>query len=636
MSSIPLKKSMSSQLDLFPSTEIAAAPATTVQVERERARPVDEIQLLGNITVLHPVARRCAKPVDAHLRYVSHGPFKMTSDGLTMDAKGSAGKETEASPAPVSGPFEVIGVSRNTTGGEWGLWLQWLDRDRRIHRKLVPTASLHGDTGALCQSLAREGLFIESQRHRELARYLNGVNVASRVTVVDRTGWHEIADRQVFVLPRETIGSSGGETVVLEGAASAPYGSRGNLNQWRIGVAALVSGHHLPVLAISAALAGPLLHLAGAEGGGLHFFGESSKGKTTILQAAASVWGRGGTPGFVRAWRATANGLEGAAALASDTVLILDEMGVVDARDASAAIYGLANGAGKQRAAQDGSLREPKSWRVIVISSGEVPLESKLSEGKAKPRAGQLIRVLDIPSDRGTGFGVFDHGGDSKDAGVLSRAIKDSAVESYGLAGPEFVRLIIDKEISAGVVKGMVAEFVGRQCPPGADGQCERAAQRLGVIGTAGELATSLGVTPWQAGEAADAAAWAFRQWLSNRGGTEPAEARQAVTQVRLFFEQYGEARFDSLDDDESKSSPNRAGWRKCEGGKQEWLIPPEIWKSEICDGLNPTFVAQTLSKRGVLDRVKDGFQSVRKIGGSNRRVYVINAGIYAGREDAA
>jgi uncharacterized protein (DUF927 family) len=91
------------------------------------------------------------------------------------------------------------------------------------------------------------------------------------------------------------------------------------------------------------------------------------------LQAAASVWGRGGTPGFVKAWRATANGLEGAAALASDTVLILDEMGVVDARDAAAAIYGLANGAGKQRAAQDGSLREPKSWRVIVISRRRGP-----------------------------------------------------------------------------------------------------------------------------------------------------------------------------------------------------------------------------------------------------------------------
>ena len=116
------------------------------------------------------------------------------------------------------------------------------------------------------------------------------------------------------------------------------------------------------MLAISAALAGPLLHMARGEGGGFHFFGQSSKGKTTIFQAAASVWGRGATPGYLRAWRATANGLEGGAALATDTALILDEMGVLDPREAC-------NGnlcAGQRRRAsneprRDGALREPKS-----------------------------------------------------------------------------------------------------------------------------------------------------------------------------------------------------------------------------------------------------------------------------------
>ena len=107
---------------------------------------------------------------------------------------------------------------------------------------------------------------------------------------------------------------------------------------WQAGVGTLASGHVLPVLAMSAALAGPLLHLAGQEGGGVHFHGPSSRGKTTLLQAAASVWGRGGSPGYVRAWRATANGLEGAAASATDTALILDEFGQVDGREAAAAV----------------------------------------------------------------------------------------------------------------------------------------------------------------------------------------------------------------------------------------------------------------------------------------------------------
>ena len=147
----------------------------------------------------------------------------------------------------------------------------------------------------------------------------------------------------------------------------------------------------LPVLAISAALAGPLLHLAGQEGGGVNFFGQSSRGKTTLLQMAASVWGRGASPGYVRAWRATANGLEGAAASASDTALILDELGQVEGREAAAALYSLSNGGGKVRAARDGAMREPKSWRVMVLSTGELPVEAKLVRGSRAQGAGRAI-----------------------------------------------------------------------------------------------------------------------------------------------------------------------------------------------------------------------------------------------------
>ena len=85
------------------------------------------------------------------------------------------------------------------------------------------------------------------------------------------------------------------------------------------------------------------------------------------------AFGGGRTPGYVRTWRATANGLEGAAAGATDTALILDELAQVEARDLAAALYMLANGAGKARAHRDGGLREPRAWRVLTISSGEVP-----------------------------------------------------------------------------------------------------------------------------------------------------------------------------------------------------------------------------------------------------------------------
>jgi putative DNA primase/helicase len=53
------------------------------------------------------------------------------------------------------------------------------------------------------------------------------------------------------------------------------------------------------------------------------------------------------------------------------------------------------------------------------------------------------------------------------------------------------------------------------------------------------------------------------------RGGTEPAEVRQAIEQVRLFIEQNGESRFE-LWTIPARPVNNRAGWRKGSGPDRE------------------------------------------------------------------
>ncbi len=462
--------------------------------------------------------------------------------------------------------------------------------------------------------------------------YLSKLRPKRRVTIVTRTGWHDIGRQSVFVLPGETtIGPRGGERVILD-AVSGLYEARGSLEEWRDGAAKLASGHVLAVLAISTALAGPLLHLGGVEGGGVHFFGPSSKGKTTLLRLAASVWGRGETPGYVRSWRATANGLEGAAASATDTVLVLDEVGQVEAREMGAALYALSNGSGKARAARDGALREPKSWRVLTLSSGEVPVDAKLMEERGrKSRAGQLVRMLDIPAARA--FGVFDHAEPNGDAAALAKACKQTAMSAYGTAGPEFVRRLIADGVTGDDVRALVAGFTAALVPPGADGQVDRAAQRLGLIMAAGELATEFGLTGWREGEARAAAAWALKQWIDGRGGTEAAEVRQAVEQVRLFIEHHGEARFQNLHDPDARPVSNRVGWREGQGEDQRWLIPSEVWKAEVCAGLDPKLVARVLAGCGMIERAPDGFQPVHKIAGKPLRVYVVTPRILDGGE---
>jgi putative DNA primase/helicase len=570
--------------------------------------------------------------------FVSWGQFTMNSSGLTVTIVKGKGDSKEETESRVSGAFEVLGRARDTSSRGWGRWLRWRDADGRPHTRHVTDAALQGDPGSLCAMLADEGLHIVRGQQRELCTYLNGCDVSGRVTIVSRTGWHDVSGGRVFVLPAEIIGAAGAERVILDASATGPYEPNGLLEAWRERVGQAVRDHVIPTLAVSTALAGPLLAIANQEGGAVNLFGTSSRGKTTVAQAAASVWGRGSSPGFVRTWRATANGLEGIAASATDTVLVLDELGVVEARDAAAAIYGLANGTGKARAARDGSLRDPKTWRTLILSTGELPIEGKLAEDKGRrAKAGQLVRMLDISADRGLGFGVFDHGGADGDASKIADGIKRAAISNYGTAGPEFVRRLLkeDPEALARHLRTVIDNFVANNIPQGSDGQVIRAAQRLGLIGAAGEIARAFGICPWTEGAAFEAATWALNRWIEGRGGAQAAEQRQAVEQVRRYIEANGEARFESVEGDDRGAVHNRAGWKSGKGDEQEWWVLPEMWKSEICSGMDATAVARFLVEAGMMKRVEGSFQSVRKIAGANRRVYVLTSAILAGAAHA-
>jgi Domain of unknown function (DUF927) len=114
-------------------------------------------------------------------------------------------------------------------------------------------------------------------------------------------------------------------------------------------------------------------------------------------------------------------------------VLAAGQLGVGEARDVAAAIYTLANGRGKQRAKRDGSAQKPREFRVPVISTGEVPIQAKITEDQVrKARGSQSVRILDIPADREKDCGVFDFPGAFADTRQLVDAIKMTATTDYG------------------------------------------------------------------------------------------------------------------------------------------------------------------------------------------------------------
>ena len=154
-----------------------------------------------------------------------------------------------------------------------------------------------------------------------------------------------------------------------------------------------------------------------------------------------SVWGG---EDFKRTWRATSNGLEGVAALLSDTCLCLDEISEADPREVGAIVYSVGNGTGKTRANRIGSARQCTPLALKLLSTGERSITAMMKEGGKQAKAGQLVRLLNIPATRQ--FGVFDDLHNFIDGREMADHFKTECAKHYGHAGVKFVEYLIKQD----------------------------------------------------------------------------------------------------------------------------------------------------------------------------------------------
>jgi putative DNA primase/helicase len=506
----------------------------------------------------------------------------------------------------IAGHCDVLAETRDADGASWGVLLHWKDHDGRDHQFALPRSTLAGDGSEARRILMDGGFYIApSQTARGLFNsFLLQVRSPNRARATQRVGWHGNS----FVLPDDCFGVDQRDILLLQSATTHEHSFRqaGTLQSWQENVGRFAVGNSRLVLALSAAFAGPLIGPCSAEGGGVHFKGASSTGKSTALHVAGSVWGGGDANGYVRSWRATANGLEGVCLGHSDTMLCLDELSQLAAKDAGEAAYMLANGSGKSRSSRDGSARKAAKWRLLFLSSGEIGLADKVAEDGRGRRlaAGQQIRIVDVSADAGAGMGMFEelHGLGSPEA--LARHLRAATQQHYGVASREYLAAIVPKiDDIRKLVFDVVKAFCEAHVPSGADGQVERVAQRFGLIAAGGEIAWLYDIAPWERGAAVEAAAQCFKQWLSARGGHEAAETRDGIEQVRTFLQANGMARFIPAWEETQSRVPIRdvAGYREQMGDGWDFYVTTTAWK-EVCSGFDPRRTAAVMKQRGYVD----------------------------------
>lgn len=467
----------------------------------------------------------------------------------------------------ISTPLRVLATTSNGEDAEYGRLLEILSPAGKWKPWAMPMAMLAGDGSEALGVLMSEGLIPYFNDKRAVLRYVAEQVPAVRMRAASVTGWNGGA----FVLPHTVIGAD--DIWFQASGRTAPYANGGTFEEWRE-LAALAPGNPLLMLAFSAALAGPLLGPLNIDGGGAHIYGDSSSGKTTALHAAVSVWGG---PAFKRTWRATANGLEGTGSLHSDTLLALDELGEIDPKSLYEAAYALINGTGKTRANRHGEARQASRWRVFLLSTGELTIGARMNAGGIEAKAGQELRILDVPV---TGkYGLFDNLHGRASGAAMSDEVRNLAARHYGHAGPRFVNELVTA-LRAGL--NLSDELLPLLERFGVEGQERRAARTFAICGLAGELAIRWNIVPWKTGAAAKAAIHAFELWRRRRGanghGVEHAAILRALSD---FIDRHSDSRFSNIDGS-ADIVRDRAGYWRQDGDRRLYLFTSSGLKEAI------------------------------------------------------
>lgn len=545
--------------------------------------------------------------------------------GLTAGKKDSP---PEPFDAWICSPMHIDAVTFDGQSNNFGRLLRFKPTVGKWREWAMPMELLAGDGAQLRGELLAMGVELDPYKARQqLPHYLQSEHPKRRIHCALQVGW--CGDS--FVLPDAVIGPKSAGVIFQSGERGhEEHTQAGTLAGWRDGIAAKAVGNPLLMLSVSASFAGPLLQRCNSEGGGFHVVGDSSTGKTTLIEAACATWGG---PGFKRSWRATANGMEGAAAMFNDCLLALDEISECDPKEVGAIVYALGNGRGKQRASRSGNARGVTRWRCFVISSGERTIATTMQEGGHRAKAGQSMRLLDIPAAQA--FGAWDalHGATSPAA--FSDAIKRAAAQHHGQAGRAFLeKLTFDESDLCAMLEEVKAAPMF--ATDGTEGQDKRAAARFALIGLAGELATDYGVTGWPVGAAGEAAAHGFKLWQSMRGKGND-ERRQILQRVSGFIERHGDGRFSDADTTNDVQIRDRAGWWRDTNGGREYLFTTDGMR-EATRGIDFKRALDVLQEAKALPTPGANGERARfiRIAGRGVKLYPIDPDKLAGGEHGA
>jgi putative DNA primase/helicase len=501
----------------------------------------------------------------------------------------------------------LLAMTRNADGDDWGKLFTLTD-PAGVEKQYY-MGNDYSTAFAITQ-LKRKGLAMSAhaRAHGLLAHYLTSVRTERQMRSSAKLGW--VANTS-FVLPDTSFGTP--EVVYSGGYRDYGFGTAGN---WKANVGKFCSGNSRLIFAASAAFAAPLMAAVEMEGGGFHYVGKSSRGKSTCLEVAASIYGSAAH--YLQNWDATKNSLEQVAEAHNDCLMVIDELGSVDGAIVGPTLYMIANGHGKSRMNQT-----KRRWRVLFLTSGEITLAEHMAEAGKTTKMGQEVRLLNItppPGAEGSDLldqSWFENTHSFSEPADFANHLKAATRKDYGTPLPQWLSILTKSRTTITVeCRTQMESFTKRVLPPNATGEVSRAIRRFAIVAAAGEIATAHKVTGWKTGEAIAAAEKCFLAWMGYRRTFDPAA--KAVDRVRMFIVE-NEGRFELIG---GEAVQGKVGYKK----KSAYLILPDVFRDEVCAGSKPEEVAEGVERAGYLSTSgKNRLKKQERIGGELVYVYSVS-----------
>ena len=354
-------------------------------------------------------------------------------------------------------PMLITGRLHDSRTGKAQLQVSWYHQDRAGSRwiaQIVQRSTVADARGVV--ALADGHAPVNSGNGRDVVAWLAAFEAANRETLpvaasTSALGWQ--ADGS-FLLGCRLI--QGGVVTTLDPTAPAAawtegqvqlqedeylaqlaggYVLAGTWEGWRA-AHALVADKPSVQVALYASLISPLLHLLPEiPNHALDWSAPTSEGKTSGLRLAASVWGvpnedaeDGRT--VLHTWtKKTSVWIENACVRRPGLPLILDD--TKKARSAEIVqqtLYEVEGGQGGGRGMRDGGARALKSYRTILLTTGEYPITTigRVAHG------GAVARVIELCGS--------PLGGANRDNGRLAKLLKMDLLQHHGHAGERLIR----------------------------------------------------------------------------------------------------------------------------------------------------------------------------------------------------